>query len=208
MEFLSLFLYLCFTVPMFVVIVLTKDKAKSLICFIVVGITIALICGELNGIIKNNVPYSINSYSTTFSPIIEEILKAIPVFIFAFGFKPNRQELIEKSICVGVGFAILENAFVFASSGWKIDVWNVILRSFGSGMMHVIASLFIGFGLSFIIAKPRLYLPGSAGLIALAISFHSIYNYLVVCDYYLLGLLMPSLVFIPATIFIKKFQKV
>ena len=48
---------------------------------------------------------------TTFSPIIEEILKIIPIFICTFVMHPSRQDLIERSIAIGVGFAILENAF-------------------------------------------------------------------------------------------------
>ncbi|MCQ2387952.1 MAG: PrsW family intramembrane metalloprotease [Clostridia bacterium] len=204
MEFLNLFLYLSITVPLSIVLIMSKSKTKSLVCFVIIGLTVALFCGELNGVIFRLLPYSQNAYVTTFSPMIEELLKIFPIFICAFTIKPTRQDIIERAIAVGVGFAILENAFVFASSVNQIDVLTAVLRAFGAGMMHVMTMLFVGFGLSFIYQKRKLFLSGSIGLIATAIIYHSIYNYLVCCEYYVAGFLMPTLLFIPSMLFIKK----
>ncbi len=204
MEFLNLFLYLSITVPLSIVLIMSKSKTKSLVCFVIIGLTVALFCGELNGVIFRLLPYSQNAYVTTFSPMIEELLKILPIFVCAFTIKPTRQDIIERAIAVGVGFAILENAFVFASSVNQIDVLTAVLRAFGAGMMHVMTMLFVGFGLSFIYHKRKLFLSGSIGLIATAIIYHSIYNYLVCCEYYVAGFLMPTLLFIPSMLFIKK----
>lgn len=204
MEFLNLFLYLSITVPLSIVLIMSKSKTKSLVCFVIIGLTVALFCGELNGVIFRLLPYSQNAYVTTFSPMIEELLKILPIFICSFTIKPTRQDIIERAIAVGVGFAILENAFVFASSVNQIDVLTAVLRAFGAGMMHVMTMLFVGFGLSFIYHKRKLFLSGSIGLIATAIIYHSIYNYLVCCEYYVAGFLMPTLLFIPSMLFIKK----
>ena len=186
---------------------MSKSKAKSLVCFLIVGLTVALFCGELNGVIFNLLPYSQNAYVTTFSPMIEELLKMLPIFICAFAKKPTRQDIIERSIAVGVGFAILENAFVFAGNVGQIDILTAILRAFGAGMMHVLTMLIVGFGISFIYHKRKLFLSGSVGLIATAIIYHSIYNYLVCWGYYVAGFLMPTLIFIPSMFFIKKICK-
>ena len=207
MEFLNLFLYLSITVPLSIVLIMSKSKTKSLVCFVIIGLTVALFCGELNGVIFRLLPYSQNAYVTTFSPMIEELLKILPIFVCAFTIKPTRQDIIERAIAVGVGFAILENAFVFASSVNQIDVLTAVLRAFGAGMMHVMTMLFVGFGLSFIYHKRKLFLSGSIGLIATAIIYHSIYNYLVCCEYYVAGFLMPTLLFIPSMLFIKKICK-
>ncbi len=207
MEFLNLFLYLSITVPLSIVLIMSKSKTKSLVCFVIIGLTVALFCGELNGVIFGLLPYSQNAYVTTFSPMIEELLKILPIFVCAFTIKPTRQDIIERAIAVGVGFAILENAFVFASSVNQIDVLTAVLRAFGAGMMHVMTMLFVGFGLSFIYHKRKLFLSGSIGLIATAIIYHSIYNYLVCCEYYVAGFLIPTLLFIPSMLFIKKICK-
>ncbi|MBQ0099432.1 MAG: PrsW family intramembrane metalloprotease, partial [Firmicutes bacterium] len=116
MEFLNLYLYLSIVVPLSVVLIMSKSKTKSLVCFVIIGLTVALFCGEVNGVIFRLLPYSQNAYVTTFSPMIEELLKMLPIFICTFIIKPTRQDIIERAIAVGVGFAILENAFVFASS--------------------------------------------------------------------------------------------
>ena len=204
MEFLNLYLYLSIAVPLSVVLIMSKSKTKSLVCFVIIGLTVALFCGEVNGAVSGLLPYSKEAYVTTFSPMIEELLKMLPIFVCSFTLKPTRQDIIERSIAVGVGFAILENASVFASSALQIDILMVILRAFGAGMMHVMTMLFVGFGLSFVYDKRKLFLSGSIGLIATAIIYHSIYNYLVCCGYYIAGFLMPTLIFIPSMLFIKK----
>ncbi len=207
MEFLNLFLYLSITVPLLIVLIMTKSKTKSLVCFVIIGLTVALLCGEINGIIFKNTKYSQATYVTTFSPIIEEILKIIPIFICTFVMHPSRQDLIERSIAIGVGFAILENAFVIASRAEQIDVITAILRAFGSGMMHVITTLAVGFGLSFILNRKKLFVSGSVGLVAVAIIYHSIYNYFAVCNHYVIAFLLPSLVFVPFMFLIKRICK-
>ena len=112
--------------------------------------------------------------------LMKELSKHLkPIVICAFTTKQKRQYLIENSIAVGVGFAILENAFVFASNVGNITFMTAILRAFGSGIMHVMTTLLIGFGLSFTIDRKKLYLSAPIGILATAIIYHSIYNLLV-----------------------------
>ena len=204
MEFLTLYLYFSITVPLSAVLIMSKSKTRSIICFLIIGLTVALVCSEVNGVVFRRLPYSQNAFVTTFSPMIEELFKMLPIFVCAFTRKPTRQDIIEYSIAVGVGFAILENAFVFASNIGQIDVLTAISRAFGAGMVHVMTMMFVGFGLSFVYDKRKLFLSGSIGLIATAIIYHSIYNYLVCCGYYIAGFLMPTVIFIPSMLFIKK----
>ena len=207
MEFLNLFLYLSITVPMLIVLIMSKRKARIQIIFIIIGLTVALFSGEINGVISLLLPFSTTAFVTTFTPIIEELFKAIPIFICAFIIKPSRQNLIEYSIALGVGFAVLENASIFATSSAEISFATALLRPFGAGMLHVITTLIVGFGLSFINDNRKLIFSGSVGLIATAITFHSIYNYLVSYEYHFLGFILPTVVFIPTMIFIKKLCK-
>lgn len=204
MEFLSLYLYLSIVIPMCVVLVMSKSETKTRVCFVIIGLTVALFCGEVNGAVFNALPYSENAYVTTFSPIIEEVFKMFPIVICAFTVNSKRQHLIEYSISVGVGFAILENAFVFASSVKQITLLTAVLRAFGSGIMHVMTTLLVGFGLSFVSGRRKLFFSGSLGLLATAIIYHSIYNYLICGGYYAVGFLMPALLVVPTMIFIKK----
>ena len=115
--------------------------------------------------------------------------------------------MIEYSIVLGVGFAVLENAFIFTTSLGGITFTTALMRAFGAGMLHVMTTLFVGFGLSFVNNNKKLFFSGSAGLIATAIVFHSIYNYLVCYGFYVAGFIIPTLVFIPTMIFIKKLSE-
>lgn len=207
MEYLNLFLYLSIIVPLSIVLIASKKKTRTIVCFLMIGLTIAVICGELNSIIFKSMSYSKDVYSTTFAPMVEESLKMLPIFLYVFIFKPSRQDIIEGSIAVGVGFAIFENAFIFASNAGQIEILTAILRAFGAGMIHVITMLIVGFGISFVYERKNIVIPGSIGLIACAIIYHSIYNYLVCCNHKVLAFLMPTLIFIPAMILFKKISK-
>lgn len=192
---------------MAVVLVMSKSKMKTRVCFVMIGLTVALFCGEVNGLLFNLLPYSKSAYAATFSPIVEELFKMLPIVVCAFAVNYGRQNIIENSIAVGVGFAMLENAYVFASSIDQITLLTAVMRAFGSGIMHVMTTLLMGFGLSFVTDRRKLYFAGPIALLATTVIYHSIYNYLVSGGFYIAGFLMPAVLVIPTMMFIKKVCK-
>lgn len=72
-----------------------------------------------------------------------------------------------------------------------------LTRGFGSGMLHCVCTIVVGYGISFVHVKRKLFYTGTVGLLSAAIIYHSVYNTLVQSDYQLVGLALPMLTFLP-----------
>ena len=204
MENLNLILFLCFTVPLSMAVFVCGEKSKRVLLFFFFGTVMCLMCGDLAALIIRLSGMDIKTYSKFISPVTEEIFKAIPIIIFAAFFKPKKRALLECSLLLGVGFGMLENAYVIALNAENIVLSDVIGRAFGSGMMHGVCTFAVGYGLTFFSSGKKLYRWFAFGLGILAICYHSLYNILVLSRYAIIGFVMPILAFIPIVILTKK----
>ena len=86
-------------------------------------------------------------------------------------------------------------------------VWAVI-RGFASGLMHGICTSFVGYGISFIKSRRKLFVCGTFALLTLSITYHSLFNTLVQSETYkYLGFFLPISTYIPFVIFFIKSGK-
>lgn len=203
MENLNMFLYISIAFPLVAVAVVASDQIRGAALFLIFGLSAALFCGELNGYLKALTDFPIQYYSTNISPIVEELVKAFPLIIYAFSVHSRRKRLIEYSICTGVGFAILENAFVFASNIMSVSLPLALVRGLGTGLMHAVCAMAIGFGLSFIEREKNVAILGTLGLLGAVTVYHSIYNKLILSEYAMFAIVFPLLSIIPFVVIIK-----
>lgn len=159
-------------------LILVKGNSRTLVLFFIFGITICLICGWLNGNLVNYFEET-RYFTINLSPITEEVCKAIPIIIYAFLYKPGRQQLLECGMAVGIGFAVLENAYILASNIGSITVSLAIARGIGAGLMHGLCQTAVAYGLSYIKEYKVLSYTGTVTFLCAAIVYHSIYNCLV-----------------------------
>ena len=204
MENLSLILFISFAAPLVMTLFILKGNSRTLMIFLLIGITVGLFCGEFNAAIMKLGTFDRRYFTVGYTPVFEEVFKAVPILVYAFLYHPKRKMLLECSLLVGVGFSILENAFVLGGSTETISVFNAVIRGFGTGLMHVFCTMAIGYGISFVHTRSKLFYTGTIALLSVAISFHSIYNCLVQSQQQLVGLILPLLVF---TIVIIVFNK-
>ena len=99
-------------------------------------------------------------------------------------------------MAVGIGFAVLENAFYLLNST-SFNMFDAIIRGFGAGLMHGMCTLLVGVGISFMRKKSKLFVVGTFALLSTAITYHGIYNMLVQSDFRLVGFLLPITTYIP-----------
>ncbi len=204
MENLNLTLFVSIVIPLCLAMLIFDSKARVNLIFLMIGITTCLFCGELSAILASYMPFSIRYITTNLTPITEEVFKALPVLIYAFVYKPKRQQLLESAIAVGVGFAILENAYILSSNANFANLSYGVLRGFGAGTVHALTTLLVGFGMSFIYKKPKFFYTGTVALLSVAIIFHSIYNNIMSTEYYKIGSVIPIAIFVPVILFLKK----
>ncbi len=204
---LNLILFISFAAPLLMSLFVCKGKARTLLLFLFIGMVVCLFCGELNAIILRILPFDRRYFTSNFSPLIEELCKAIPILVYTFLWKPKKRTLLECSILVGVGFAVLENAFILGSAAATVSVTTALIRGFGAGMMHGVCTLAVGYGMSFVHTKRKLFYTGTTALLAVAMIYHSVYNTLVQSSHQMAGFLLPMLSFVPILILLNKTEE-
>ena len=79
---------------------------------------------------------------------------------------------------IAVGFATFENVCWLTQNGAE-NVWFILIRGFGTGAMHIVCGALIATGLLYLWDQVWLRIAGTIGLLAVATTFHGIYNILV-----------------------------
>ena len=193
---LNLILFISFAAPLLMTLFVCKGKARTLLTFLFIGTVVCLFCGEFSAMIMKLLPFERRYYTSNFTPLFEEVFKAFPILIYAFLFKPKKRTLLECSILIGVGFAVLENAFILGGAASSVTITNALIRGFGAGMMHGVCTLTVGYGMTFVHTRHKLFYTGTTALLTVAVIFHSVYNTLVQSSHQLVGFVLPVVTFI------------
>ena len=207
MDNLIYMLFVSIFVPILLMAGLVEKKARQPIIFVLIGIFVSVFASEVNGLMVALLPMSTFEITIIVTPITEEILKAIPILLFAVVLSAKKEALFTASMAVGIGFAVLENAFYLLSYG-SFNMFDAIIRAFGAGLMHGMCTLLVGVGISFVKKKSKMFVVGTFALLSTAITYHGIYNMLVQSDYREIGYLLPIATYIPFVVWrIKKVKQ-
>ena len=196
MDNLIYILFVSFLVPILLMACLIEKKARQPIIFVLIGIFVSVFAAEINGLLRTLLPLSLYEVTIIVTPITEEILKAIPVLVFATALEAKKEAVFTASMAVGVGFAVLENAFYLLNST-SFNMIDAVIRAFGAGLMHGMCTLLVGVGISFVKKKRKLFLVGTFALLSTAITYHGIYNMLVQSNLQIIGFLLPISTYVP-----------
>ena len=111
MDNLIYILFVSVFVPILLMAGLIEKKARHPISFVLIGLFVSVFAAEVNGLLCSVLPMSTFEITIIVTPITEEILKAIPILVYALLISAKKETLFTASMAVGIGFAILENAF-------------------------------------------------------------------------------------------------
>ena len=194
-------LYICMFVPLLLSIPLVNKNSRSIMVFILLGISAALFISEVNGLFLKFFDNDTLFVTTTITPVTEEIVKALPVLVFAFAFSDNREKLLTVSFAMGVGFALFENTYILIMNIDNITYGWALARGFSTALMHGICTAAVGYLMSLVRKKKKLFLCGTFSLLMLSILYHGIFNMLVQNEEYkFYGFLLPMVTYIPLVI--------
>ena len=206
MDNLIYILFVSVFVPILLMACLIEKKARQPIIFVLIGIFISVFAAEVNGFCCAILPMSTYEITTIVTPITEEILKSIPILVFATVLSARKEALFTASMAVGVGFAVLENAYYMLNFA-SFNMIDGIIRAFGAGLMHGMCTLLVGVGISFVKKRSKIFVVGTFALLSTAITYHGIYNMLVQSDYMLVGVLLPIATYVPFVVWRLKKKK-
>lgn len=207
MDNLIYILFVAVSVPIMLMAGLIEKKARQPIIFVLIGIFTSVFAAEVNSLLSGLLPMSNYEVTIIVTPITEEILKAISILIFATALSAKKEALFTASMAVGIGFAVLENAYYMLNYP-TFNMVDAIVRAFGAGLMHGMCTLLVGVGISFVRKKSKLFVVGTFALLSTAITYHGIYNMLIQSDYQVIGFLLPISTYIPFIVWRIKKKKV
>ena len=196
MDNMIYILFISISVPLLLMALLMEKKARLPISFMIIGIFVSVFASEVNGLLSNLLSMDMYSKTVIVTPVSEELLKALPILYYAIVISDKRERLFTASMAIGIGFALLENAYFLLNSD-NFTIIIAIIRAFGAGLMHGMCTLLVGIGISFVKKKRKLFAVGTFGLLSTAIVYHGIYNILIQSEFSTVGALLPIATYIP-----------
>ena len=197
MDSLIYILFISIFFPLFLMMLLVEGKARLPIVFVMVGIFVSVFVSEVNGVLLAMLKITRYDATITLAPVTEEILKAFPILFYAIVVSDKKEELFTASMATGIGFAILENAYYLIVHYETFSIVSALIRGFGTGLMHGMCTLLVGFGISFIRKRRKLFAVGTFALLSAAITYHAIFNMLIQSKYPIVGALLPMATYLP-----------
>ena len=206
MDNIMYMLFVSVSIPMLLMIFLVEKKARSPVAFMLVGIIVSLFASEVNGLLAQVLSMDLYRITVIVTPVSEELLKALPILYYAMVITDKREHLFTASMALGIGFAVLENAY-FLLNYSDFNMLSAVIRAFGAGLMHGMCTLLVGVGISFVKKKRKLFAVGTFGLLSTAIVYHGVYNILIQSQFSIVGALLPIATYIPFFIWRLRFVK-
>ena len=187
MESMTGIILLCTAVPLAILSLVLSRNARTVCLFLVAGSVVAAIAVVADNWLMSTLPKSPYYITTNLTPLLEEILKAIPPLIYAFLAKPDRRTMLSVAMATGVGFALIENSYVLMGNIGTVTILWAILRVFGASLMHGLTTGIVGLGLSYVRTRKKMFYTGTFALLLIASVYHAIFNSLIQSHLFLLG---------------------
>ena len=204
MDNLTYIAFIALTISLALMLPLMEKKNRRLIIFMIAGICSCLFVSELNSILLNALDNEVFYVTTTITPITEEVVKMLPILYLAIVVSDDRRILIPNAFAVGVGFALLENVVILVQNVESVSILWAFVRGFGSGLVHGICTVMVGWGISYVKKRRKFFFCGTFALLSAAIIYHATYNLLVQSEYQYVGILLPLATYSPLIYFARK----
>lgn len=169
---------ICIAVPLAITLLFTRGSARRLTVSFLTGMLVCLLSAYIGGFLQKASGYNSDDMSIFMSPIIEEVMKLLPVLFCLYVFEPEYEEMRLTAVGIGAGFATFENCCFILTSGAQ-NLGYVLIRGSAVGVMHVVTMVAIAAGLHLLKTYKVFSFSGVLGTLAISVTFHSLYNLLV-----------------------------
>ena len=164
--------------PLIIALLFLRGNNRLLISAFLMGMLLCLISAYIAGFINLTTAMGEEDTAIFISPVIEELMKFLPLFFYVFIFEPDEDHMILGALGIGAGFSLFENCCYLLTYGAG-SIVHILIRSMAVGVMHIVSVLALAFGLSIAIRFKALTFPSIVGAVSLAMTFHGLYNLLV-----------------------------
>ena len=169
---------LCIAVPLITSLLFVRGEVRRYVSAFLLGMGVCLVAAYIGGFLNLITEMGDNDTAIFLSPVVEELLKLMPLLFFLIVFDPEDRTLAMLAVAIGAGFATFENCcYILTSGAGRLSY--ILIRGLAVGVMHIVSV----FALSiWLIAAKRLKVlsfPAIVGGLSLSMIFHALYNLLV-----------------------------
>lgn len=170
-------IYICLIAPLLIAVISTKGRGRRIVTFLLFGMTACLLSSYISSFIVAVQQIPLKLAAIEISPLVEEIIKILPVLVYLMLMSPDRDEISEGAMMTAIGFATLENVGYLLQKGTG-DLVFLLIRGFGTGAMHVVCANIVIMGLVRLWKNEWIRIAGTVALLAVAMTYHGVYNIL------------------------------
>ena len=189
-------IFLCIALPLGLMLPILERRSRRLVFFLLLGMMVALTAYEIDSILYPLPGLDAIRFSQTVPPVTEELLKALPVLVFAVFFSDDRKDILPAAMSVGIGFSILENTAILVQNLTVVTLGWAALRGLSASLMHGLCTMIIGAGLPYVKKQRKLFCTGIFGLFTVSATMHALFNLLIQSDYSWLGACFPMVLYV------------
>lgn len=171
-------LLLAIIIPMVFLLFFVRGGTKRAIAGILIGMISSLLAAYISSWIALVMEADLVDYTLYIAPVVEEIMKLLPIGLFFVLLKPQAEAILSFSACVGAGVATFENCCFILDEGAELITYTLV-RGAAVGIMHVLCAMMCGIGMVIIKRFRQAIVPCIIGSLALACTIHGLYNLLV-----------------------------
>ena len=181
-------------IPLIFTSVMVKDRSSRWILLYLCWGTLAGLLAYLGTGWFTAAPGQAHRVVTSAAPVVEEVLKALPLLLFLWSYLHPRvtKLIVYCAMASGVGFSIQESIHYFAASSGAVGDFFVLgIRTITTALMHGMTTAIFGLGLLFLHKQRQILLPVIFGLLSLSITIHALFNLLLPTSLAVVAMLMP-----------------
>ena len=169
---------ICIAIPMLISLFFLRGTSRRFLMSFVMGMLACLLSAYISGFLNLASGMGPEDTAIFISPIVEEILKILPLLFALYLFQPEDGSLSTIALGTAAGFATFENCCYILSSG--VDRLSyVLIRGMAVGVMHIVSVIAISMGIIAARRLKALTFPAILGALSLSATFHALYNLLV-----------------------------
>ncbi len=171
-------IFLCIAIPLIISLLFVRGEVRRYLSAFLTGMGVCLLSAYISSFIGGAVGMSDNETAVFLSPVIEELMKLLPLGFFAFLAVPGERRRTMLAVAVGAGFATFENCCYILTSGAD-NLGYILVRGLVVGVMHIVSLLALSMWFALVRRLEILNFSSVTVGVAIAMIVHALYNLLV-----------------------------
>lgn len=170
--------YICLSAPLLIAVLCFGGRERRNLLFLLAGMTACLLSSYISTFLAAVQGANLQTAAMEIAPLVEECMKLFPVLFWLLIFEPEKKSVPGCVLMLALGFATFENVCFLTQNG-AASFLHLLIRGFGAGTMHVVCGSILTMGMLLLWDRLWLRVAGTAGLLAVASTYHGVYNILV-----------------------------